>query len=426
MNKQKGFSIIELVALASIVTIAFLGTFSAKQSSEKTAPIPAFIQANFIDIARVAAISKFRSGSGHDFSKGSGETCRSMKHYFNVPRPTQIEQLIAKNNGLPPEPDGKTDIPIFSPVDGKITSVDSNQFGKQIYIQPEAYKSFTVRLFHIYPLPDIKKGAKVKAGQKIGVIGQYQNTDVAVMQDRTKYISYFEVMSPALFAKYQAVGIKNRTDLIISKEERDKNPLKCNGEWFAKNYDSDPNYKNFVYINARQQATKKPSVSPPPSSPSSYSPSVPLSTAPKRLLSPKSPFETKAEVSFEYYWPGESGHSRLSSDETEFWVFNENTSGATISRISFVFFLDGTETSLLSGTWERFPSRESWERIDYVNIGKGEYTGTLVLNPSEKGKIHYHVVSASPLTKDKKLSAQVKILFSIGNENYTIDKTLNR
>src|SRR5437588_666737 len=44
--------------------------------------VPKVITANFIDLSRVYDISKYRSGAGHDYSL-NGETCRSMKHYFN-------------------------------------------------------------------------------------------------------------------------------------------------------------------------------------------------------------------------------------------------------------------------------------------------------------------------------------------------------
>src|SRR3990167_11035872 len=115
-----------LLICIPVVVIVFIFIGQTKQNYVKTKEIlPQFIQADFIDLEKVASISKFRSGSGHDFSKGSGETCRSMKHYFNVPRPEWIGQLISKNGGIAPEPDGKTDISIYSPVDGKIISIES-------------------------------------------------------------------------------------------------------------------------------------------------------------------------------------------------------------------------------------------------------------------------------------------------------------
>jgi hypothetical protein len=47
-----------------------------------------------------------------------------------------------------------------------------------------------------------------------------------------KLVSYFEVMSDALFQQYQARGLIRRSDAAISQEERDAHPLTCQGETF--------------------------------------------------------------------------------------------------------------------------------------------------------------------------------------------------
>ena len=299
LMNQKGFAPLIVIVISTLVIGAGVGGFlifrGEKELSSQSAA-PQFIQSDFIDLSRISSISKFRSGSGHDFSKGSGETCRSMKHYFNVPRPEWIGQLISKNNGVAPEPDGKTDISIYSPVSGKIISIEPDQFGEQIYIRPDFNTNFTIRLFHIYPPSDIKKGVKVKAGQKIGVIGQYQNTDIAITKGWTNYVSYFEVMPDNIFSKYQALGVKSRQELIISKEERDASPLECNGEWFANYYDSDPNSGNFVYLN-NQAVTIEPTPFPTPSTqpltpkiqPELKPKSVPPTSPPKTIIEENKP-----------------------------------------------------------------------------------------------------------------------------------------
>ncbi len=242
-----------VVGILIIVGLAMVLLKSKEANTKDADNIAQFIQADFIDLDKIVAISKFRSGSGHDFSNGGDETCRSMKHYFNVQHSTEGERLRAQNNGMPPGPDGKADIKIYSPVDGKITSIKSEQdpVGEQIYIAPENAPDYTVRLFHIYKLDGIKKGSTVRAGEQIGSIGQYQNTDIAVQKEtgfRPQYISYFEVMPDTIFANYLARGVKSRDELILTKEYRDANPLKCNGEQFAQNYDSDPNSGNLIYL----------------------------------------------------------------------------------------------------------------------------------------------------------------------------------
>lgn len=206
---------------------------------------PKFIQADFIELDNIFSISKFRSGAGHDFSGSSGETCRSMKHYFNVQQSETLwRQMEAySQTGIFPDPDPATAIKIFSPVDGKITAIKSEQrpIGQQIWIKPSSHPQVTIRLFHIYPLPNVTKGMKVRAGEQIGTIGAYQNTDIAVQTGigwNVHFYSYFSVMPDTIFSTYQARGVKERSDLLISKEYRDAHPLECNGEQFAQNYDS--------------------------------------------------------------------------------------------------------------------------------------------------------------------------------------------
>jgi hypothetical protein len=47
-----------------------------------------------------------------------------------------------------------------------------------------------------------------------------------------RMVSWFDVITDAVFALYQSRGVANRTDLIISKSVRDANPLSCSGGTF--------------------------------------------------------------------------------------------------------------------------------------------------------------------------------------------------
>jgi hypothetical protein len=242
---KTGSVILGIMVILAIITVVFIN-----RPMSGVGVVPQFIQADFIDLDKVFSISKFRSGSGHDFS-GNGEQCRSMKHYFNTQENREKLLSFEKNNGIPPKPDGINDISIYSPVDGKIAAVTSEQMpiGQQVYIRPNSNYDYTVRLFHVYLDSGIKKGSKVAAGQKIGVISHYQNTDIAIMGGGfgENFISYFDVMPDSVFAKYRARGVKNRDELIISKEVRDADPLTCNGEMFARetnNVDS----RDFVFL----------------------------------------------------------------------------------------------------------------------------------------------------------------------------------
>jgi len=221
----------KLLLVIPLILILFGGYYFFTHSSlgiDKN-NLPKFIQQDFVDLSKIYSISKFRSGSGHDFS-GGGETCRSMKHYF---QPNDYANAPKDANGIPPKPDGINDISIYSPVDGTIASVSEEHtpIGKQVSIIPSKQSHFNIRLFHVYVDAAHKQGTKVKAGEKIGVIGQYQGTDISVQIGtfpwEENFVSYFDVMPDSLFAKYQERGIKSRDDLIITKAYRDAHPLKC-------------------------------------------------------------------------------------------------------------------------------------------------------------------------------------------------------
>lgn len=234
-----------LAACVIIISLLVTGGLIAWQRGLLT-PVNAnnpakFIQHNFVDLTKIGSISKFRSGEGHDFSNG-GETCRSMKHYFtpaftDKDMQTLSSQSESQGKRLPPAPTTSTAVAIYAPVDGVITDIRSENFpvGKQIYITPDNANGYSIRIFHVYPIEGIKNGSHVSAGQHIGDISRLSSTDIAVQagQINGTYVSYFDVMPDSIFASYQALGIKNRSDLIISREYRDAHPLTCNGEEFA-------------------------------------------------------------------------------------------------------------------------------------------------------------------------------------------------
>lgn len=200
-----------------------------------------FIQHDFINLAQIGSISKFRSNEGHDFSNGS-ETCRSMKHYFTPAFTDQDMQTLSnqptdQGKQLPPAPTADTAVAIYSPVDGTITDIRSEHFpvGKQVFITPDNAKGYSIRIFHVYLVDGIKSGSHVSAGQHLGDISRLSSTDIAVQagQINGRFVSYFDVMPDEIFASYQALGIGDRSDLIISKEYRDMHPFTCNGEEFT-------------------------------------------------------------------------------------------------------------------------------------------------------------------------------------------------
>ena len=77
------------------------------------------------------------------------------------------------------------------------------------------------------------------------------NSDIGVQvttPQGLRYIPFFETMTEDLFQNYINRGVEKRLDFIITKEERDVNPIGCNGEWFTI-HDEDDALENWVYLN---------------------------------------------------------------------------------------------------------------------------------------------------------------------------------
>ena len=180
-----------------------------------TLGVPKFAKANYIDLSQVNSstgmpliysVSKFRSGAGHDYSD-SVESCRSMKHYFTAPSNT----------------------PVYSPDDGKITSVvaEQNGTGSQVKIQSATQPAFTFILFHASLTGSLGVGSQVTAGQSIGTVGESDiAVSVATPSNTYRLVSYFDVLTDSAFATYAARGL-SRSDLVISKAARDASPMTC-------------------------------------------------------------------------------------------------------------------------------------------------------------------------------------------------------
>lgn len=190
------------------------------------------ITAQFIDFDRVYMISKFRSAAGHDFSHGvKGETCRSMKHYFNVSKFNNAQDSQNRYRSQPTAQD--PNINIYAPFDGKIKTIETGHTGMTVTIYPDKYPSYRVRIFHIDVLPGIKFGTHVKSGQQIGTIGPKDGTDFSVeafsLTKGTILLSYFDVMTDEIFMSYADLGFR-REDFVISKEYRNAHPFMCGVE----------------------------------------------------------------------------------------------------------------------------------------------------------------------------------------------------
>lgn len=212
-----------------------IDTFSNNNSSNNHPPAtfdldpseaPKFVNFNYIDIDSIEKVSMFRSGIGHDYSDDF-ESCRSMKHYF-----------------MPKAQDWST-VKVYSPVSGTVVRIIDEWAGSQLHIQSAQYPAFTFRIFHVKLDSSIKENTVLTAGQPIGThISNETMSDIAVAvhtsldgpNDNTnrekglRLMSFFHVMSDSLFNTY---GVQSRNDFIINADDRNANPLQCDGEAFG-------------------------------------------------------------------------------------------------------------------------------------------------------------------------------------------------
>jgi hypothetical protein len=195
--------------------------------------IPKFINTNYIELSKIYRISKYRSSVGHDYSD-SYEQCRSMKHYFE-----------------PKSDVDWTTVKIYSPVSGIITRVEPESIGgTKIEIASDDYPAFRISIFHINLQGTRHIDDKINAGELLGThIGSQTYSDISVIvNDPTKQgrmVSWFDIITDNLFIEYAARGISTRSAIMISKSERDANPLTCSGDTFIS---SDP-LESWVILN---------------------------------------------------------------------------------------------------------------------------------------------------------------------------------
>lgn len=181
--------------------------------------IPQFAGADYIELNKIQRISKFRSDEGHDYSD-EFESCRSMKHYFK-----------------PYDSIDWSQISIFSPIHGTVSRMQEEWAGTQVQIQSDLYPAFFIIIFHVHLIDSFEVGDQVAEGQQLGNhIGLQTMSDIAVGVSTPggwKLVSYFDIMTDQVFQNYKSRGIDSRNEVIISRDERDADPLNCNGEEFT-------------------------------------------------------------------------------------------------------------------------------------------------------------------------------------------------
>jgi hypothetical protein len=212
------------------------------------------VTANVMDINRIFAVSQFRSNAGHDYSYGSwdSETCRSMKHYFNMGQ-YQVNGMVSRSTPT----QGETNINIYAPFDGTIIANESEKtpIGTQVHIASSKNSNYYVRLFHIDLLPNLNVGSSVKSGDLVGTIGPKDGMDVSyearLIDSKLVYLSIFDHMTPQAFTPYAQAGFKP-TDFILTREQADSKGYQCKDERFSNNPGYNPSSgKSVGYVYLR-------------------------------------------------------------------------------------------------------------------------------------------------------------------------------
>ena len=183
---------------------------------------PAFVTTNYFPLDQIGWVSKFRSGVGHDYSDDH-ESCRSMKHYFYP-----FDELDWSS------------VEIRSPVAGRVLETEEEWAGTRVVIESSEFPEIRFTLFHVALLVPLADEVTLGEGEVIGVhVGEQTFMDIAVAVHADgdwRLISYFDVMADSLWSEYAARGgVSSRADLIITRAQRDAEPLCCTEGQFDEN-----------------------------------------------------------------------------------------------------------------------------------------------------------------------------------------------
>ena len=225
--------------------------------------IPKIAKSNFTELDKLGRVSKFRSVNGHDFSFNtseydpSGTNCRSMKHYMTpvgLPRENALVHIT-------PHTFEWMSIKFFAPTDGVIGDVvHSHSHGEpesQFTIGSTEYPGYYFGFYHVKLAPGLEDGSEVKAGQQIGTLGNEESyaeisVEARVSSREIHLMSFLQVATDEVFEEYRARGINSVSDVIISKEDRDANPIACdrNSEagWFEGSYKYKPSETFMTWV----------------------------------------------------------------------------------------------------------------------------------------------------------------------------------
>ena len=209
--------------------------------------LPQIASHNFTELDKFSRMTRIRSGVGHDYSDKTSEydpdglNCRSMKHYF-IPVGVPLEnQLYAST----PHTFAWMSIKFFAPTDGIIQDVTriQNPYGPEAQFTVKAANNpgYYFNFFHVNLDPKFERGSTVEAGQLLGTLGSEDAWGEIAVEARVSpsefhLLSFLQVANDDVIQQYKERGFRTISDVVISKEDRDANPIACdrNSEagWF--------------------------------------------------------------------------------------------------------------------------------------------------------------------------------------------------
>lgn len=137
----------------------------------------------------------------------------------------------------------------------------------------------------------------------------------------------------------------------------------------------------------------------------------------------KKPFYDQNRLSLQQYWPGEGS---FSNEETEILLFNDSNSTIQIKSYEIEYIVEGKNYPQKSGTWEKFPSRQSWDKIEYLNISPQYYKSEpLLLTSGQKAKLHWHIAFGQQAITGRQ-TVTLKLTLLQDGQTFNIEKEFNR
>ena len=148
---------------------------------------------------------------------------------------------------------------------------------------------------------------------------------------------------------------------------------------------------------------------------------IPTPTIQRQAQTPV--FYQQNGLTLEYHWPLDD-LNHLSAEETQILAYNESDEAIEFIMPQMSFTENGSPRAITSGTWEKFPSRYSWDRIEQIFLLSSYQGEPLLVQPGEKAKIHWHLERIT--STDTNQSVALDLTVTTGARTETITLTLVR